>query len=218
MRLTAPWSLTPLGKATPISEDVSCMVCADEIPSAGATAVRRSAVKTLLSSGHFTVIKGNEGELQTLAGSSLIQKGVDSSHTLTLAQRATLASTLARTHSTVVLLTGATDILSDGRRTFRVDNGHEFLGMITGTGCTLGTTVSAAVAAYPGDALLAAVGATCLFGVAAEMAAARAEVRGPGTFVPTFLDELFLIRKASQEGDLRWLTMVKVKAVEVEEL
>lgn len=185
--------------------------------SAGATAVRRSAVKTLLSSGHFTVIKGNEGELQTLAGSSLIQKGVDSSHTLTFSQRVTLAATLARTHSSIILLTGATDILSDGRRTFRVDNGHEFLGMITGTGCTLGTTVSAAVAAYPGDKLLAAVAATCLFGVAAEMAAAREEVRGPGTFVPTFLDELYLIREASQAGDMRWLTMVKVKAVEEEQ-
>lgn len=190
---------------------------ANAIFSAGATAVRRSAVKTLLSSGHFTIIKGNEGELQTLSGSSLVQKGVDSSHTLTLPQRALLARTLARDYSTIVLLTGATDILSDGQRTFRVDNGHEFLGMITGTGCTLGTTVSAAVAAYPGDKLVAAVAATCLFGVAAEMAAARQEVRGPGTFVPTFLDELYLIRKASQERDMRWLTMVKVKAVEVEE-
>lgn len=190
---------------------------ADNNSSAGATAVRRSAVKTLLSAGRFTVIKGNEGELQTLAGSSLVQKGVDSSHTLTPAQRCTLAATIARTHSCVALLTGATDVVSDGKRTFTVDNGHELLGMITGTGCTLGTTVSAAVAAYPADRLIATVAATCLFGVAAEMAAERQEVRGPGTFVPAFLDELYLLRQASMKGDMRWLTMVKVKAVEVEE-
>ncbi|KAG9258015.1 Hydroxyethylthiazole kinase family-domain-containing protein [Emericellopsis atlantica] len=185
---------------------------------AGATAVRRSAVKTLLASGHFTLIKGNEGELQTLHGVSVTQHGVDSTSTLSLAQKARLARDLARTHAAVVLLTGKTDIVSDGTRTLRVDNGHELLGMITGTGCTLGTTVSAALAAHGHvDPLVAAVAGTAMFGVAAEMAAARSEVRGPGTFVPAFLDELYLIRKASADGDMRWLTMVKVQAVEVQE-
>lgn len=128
-------------------------------------------------------------------------------------------TSLARQRSNVVLLTGKTDLLSDGCRTFRVDNGHEMLGMITGTGCTLGTTVSAMAAVVPkgGDVLAAAVAGVAMFGIAAEMAAGRAEVRGPGTFVPAFLDELYLIRKATAEGDLRWLTMVKVKAVEVSE-
>lgn len=116
-----------------------------------------------------------------------------------------------------MLLTGKTDILSDGKRTLRIDNGHEFLGMITGTGCTLGTTISAAVAAYPGDKLVAAVAGTAMFGVAAEVAAVRPEVRGPGTFVPAFLDELYAIRKATAEGDVRWLTMVKVQAIGAEE-
>ncbi|KAL6869357.1 thiamine biosynthetic bifunctional enzyme [Amphichorda felina] len=184
---------------------------------AGATAVRRSAVKTLLAAGRFAVIKGNEGELQTLHGVSLTQHGVDSTSTLTLAQKAALARSLARRHGAVVLLTGKTDILSDGRRTLRVDNGHELLGIITGTGCTLGTAVSAAVAAYPGDALVAAVAATAMYGVAAEMAAERDEVRGPGTFVPAFLDELYAVRKATAGGDMRWTTLVKVQAVEVEE-
>lgn len=89
--------------------------------------------------------------------------------------------------------------------------------MVTGTGCTLGTTVSAMVAAYPGDKLVAAVAGTAMFGVAAEMAAQRADVKGPGTFVPAFLDELYGIRKSTAEGDMRWLTMVKIRAVEVEE-
>jgi thiamine-phosphate diphosphorylase/hydroxyethylthiazole kinase len=113
-------------------------------------------------------------------------------------------------------MTGVTDILSDGVHTFRVDNGHEYLGMITGTGCTLGTTISAMVAAHTGDRsskLIAAVAGTAMFGVAAEMAAGRPEVRGPGTFVPAFLDELYAIRKATAEGDMRWLTMVKIRGV-----
>ena len=148
---------------------------------------------------------------------SLTQHGVDSTSTLTLAQKAALARSLARRHGAVVLLTGKTDILSDGRRTLRVDNGHELLGIITGTGCALGTAVSAAVAAHPGDALAAAVAATAMYGVAAEMAAGRDEVRGPGTFVPAFLDELYAVRKATAGGDMRWTTLVKVQAMEVEE-
>ncbi|KAF4121244.1 thiamine-phosphate diphosphorylase / hydroxyethylthiazole kinase [Geosmithia morbida] len=185
---------------------------------AGATAVRRGAVKTLLSSGHFTVIKGNEGELLTLHGVSVTQRGVDSSSDLNLAQKAQLARDLARAHTPcVTLLTGVTDILSDGKRTIRVDNGHELLGMVTGTGCTLGTTVSAMIAAYPADTLVAAVAGTAMFGVAAEMAAVRADVRGPGTFVPAFIDELYAIRKATSDGDMRWLTMVKIRVIDVPE-
>ncbi|KAH6998687.1 Hydroxyethylthiazole kinase family-domain-containing protein [Ilyonectria sp. MPI-CAGE-AT-0026] len=184
---------------------------------AGATSVRRNAVKTLLEAGHFTIIKGNEGEIQTVAGASILQRGVDSTSSLTLAEKASLVSSLARRLGNVVILTGVTDLLSDGHRTLRIDNGHPLLAAVTGTGCTLGTTVSAMVAAHTADPLLAAAAGTVLFGLAAELAAARSEVRGPGTFVPAFLDELYTIRKATGEGDFRWLTMAKVQAVEVHE-
>lgn len=89
--------------------------------------------------------------------------------------------------------------------------------MITGTGCTLGTTVSAMVAAYEEDPLVAAVAGTVMFGVAAEMAAERQDVRGPGSFVPAFLDELYGIRRATGKGDLRWLVLAKLGAVDVAE-
>ncbi|KAK7422369.1 thiamine biosynthetic bifunctional enzyme [Neonectria punicea] len=184
---------------------------------AGATSVRRNAVKTLLDAGHFTVIKGNEGEIQTVAGASILQRGVDSTSSLSLAAKARLVASLARRLGSVILLTGATDLLSDGRRTLRVDNGHPLLAAVTGTGCTLGTTVSAMVAAHAADPLLAAVAGTVVFGLAAEMAAARSEVRGPGTFVPAFLDELYALRKATGDGDFRWLTLAKVQAVDVDE-
>ncbi|KAG8416607.1 thiamine biosynthetic bifunctional enzyme [Metarhizium acridum] len=182
---------------------------------AGATSVRREAVKTLLASGTFAVIKGNQSEIQTVHGAGVTQRGVDSSSSLTVPQRAQLVRSLARRRRCVVLLTGPTDLISDGRRTLRVDNGHGYLGMITGTGCTLGTTVSAMAAAYEEDALVATVAGTVMFGVAAEMAAQREDVRGPGSFVPAFLDELFGIRKATMEGDSKWLALAKVAAVDV---
>ncbi|KAH0596205.1 hypothetical protein MHUMG1_06066 [Metarhizium humberi] len=182
---------------------------------AGATSVRREAVQMLLASGTFAVIKGNQSEIQTVHGASVTQRGVDSSSSLTVPQRARLVRSLARQRRCVVLLTGPTDLISDGRRTLRVDNGHGYLGMVTGTGCTLGTTVSAMVAAYEQDALVATVAGTVVFGLAAEMAAQRDHVRGPGSFVPAFLDELFGIRKATMEGDSTWLALAKVAAVDV---
>ncbi|KAI6772311.1 hypothetical protein HG530_003269 [Fusarium avenaceum] len=182
---------------------------------AGATAVRRNAVKTLLDAGHFTVIKGNEGEIQTVAGAIITQRGVDSTSSLTFAQKASLVRSIALQRHNVVVLTGAVDLVSDGVRTVAISNGHPYLGEVTGTGCTLGTTISAMVAAYGADPFLAAVAGAVMFGLAAELAAERSEVRGPGTFVPAFLDELYGIRQSTAKSDLRWLKMAKVKTVEV---
>ncbi|KAK4079983.1 hypothetical protein Trihar35433_1088 [Trichoderma harzianum] len=183
---------------------------------AGATSIRRNAVKTLLSSGKFTVIKGNEGEIQTVYGAAVTQRGVDSASSLTIPQRASLAKSVARSTGAVVVLTGTADVVSDGVRTLRVDNGHEFLGRVTGTGCTLGTTISAMEAAFRSDPLIAAVAGMVLFEIAAERAAVRDDVRGPGTFVPAFIDELSAVRTETAKGNVAWLAKAKIEALAVE--
>lgn len=193
-------------------------------PRAGATSIRREAVKTILSAGYLDVIKGNEGEVTTVLGEAppTQQKGVDSTpSTLDEKQRATIVHRLAARERNVVLMTGATDIASDGVRTVAVSNGHPLLGQVTGTGCALGTVMSAVLAAQPVDGprdLLAGVVAALLhFEIAAEWAAMREDVQGPGTFVPAFLDELARIRKMTADGDLRWLTAAKVREIKLEQ-
>ncbi|KAL2278525.1 hypothetical protein FJTKL_14439 [Diaporthe vaccinii] len=198
---------------------------------AGATAVRRAAVKSILSAGYIDVIKGNESEIKTVfntgsasgSGSGTSggnteesQRGVDSSSTLSGPEKARLVRALAAREQAVVLMTGKTDFASDGSRVFSVRNGHEYLGMITGTGCTLGTTVSAMVAACPrgGDRLAAVVAGILLFEIAAEHAATKGAVEGPGTFVPAFLDSLYRIRTGTAAGELGWLSAERVSAVE----
>ncbi|KAK1970347.1 TMP-TENI-domain-containing protein [Colletotrichum sublineola] len=185
---------------------------------AGATSIRRAAVKTILAGGYLDLIKGNEGEVATVYGQAALeqQKGVDSSSTLSHAHKARLVRDLARRERNVVLMTGATDYVSDGARTFAVENGHELLGQVTGTGCVLGTTVSASLAAWEDDRLLAALAGLLHFEIAAERAAVRGDVQGPGTFVPAFIDELARIRRQTVDGDLDWLSGAKVKAVDVE--
>lgn len=66
---------------------------------AGATAIRRDAVKTLMAGGYFDLIKGNEREIRQVFGntSKLSQRGVDSGpSSLSDIQKATLARDLAR--------------------------------------------------------------------------------------------------------------------------
>ncbi|KUI65124.1 putative thiamine biosynthetic bifunctional enzyme [Cytospora mali] len=181
---------------------------------AGATAVRRAAVKAILSTGHIDVIKGNESEIRTVFDSDDAegQRGVDSSSMLTLPEKVHLVRELAAREEAVVVMTGRTDIISDGARTVAVDNGHEYLGMITGTGCTLGTTISAMVAATaPGrDRLAAVVAGVLLFEIAAEQAALKGSVEGPGSFVPAFLDSLYRLRAGTASGYIEWLAAEKL--------
>lgn len=70
-------------------------------------------------------------------------------------------------------MTGSIDYLSDGERTYAIKNGHSYLGSITGSGCTLGTTIAAFLAVHKEDRLLAALSGILMYEVAAEKAAAR---------------------------------------------
>lgn len=62
---------------------------------AGASAYRRSASKKFLNDAHFTVIKGNEGEICTVAGEAGLMRGVDSQSSLSSADRVRIAKALA---------------------------------------------------------------------------------------------------------------------------
>ena len=184
---------------------------------AGATEVRKAAMKVLLNGGYFDVIKGNENEVTTVMGQlGQQQKGVDSGDSETSPEdKARLAKQLAAQQRNVVLLTGKVDYLSDGQRTYAIDNGCSYLGEITGSGCTLGTTIAAFLAVQRKDKLLAALTGILLFEIAAEQASKRSDVRGPGTFVPAFLDKLSEIRKRPTLNDWEWLAAARVNEINV---
>ncbi len=185
---------------------------------AGATAVRRKSLKTLMSNGYFAVIKGNENEIKTVWGeSNTQQKGVDSgASTSDDEEKAKLVKDLAIRERNVILMTGETDFLSDGQRTLSIANGSPYLECITGSGCTLGTTIAAFLAVCEGDKLLAALAGILMFEIAAEVAAEREDVQGPGTFVPAFLDELYVITRSSAHGEEHeWVTRAKVEILDV---
>jgi hydroxyethylthiazole kinase len=100
----------------------------------------------------------------------------------------------AEAAGTVVALTGRTDRISLAGRAAIVEAGHPLMGRVTAIGCALGAVVAACLAAARRTAVppFEAVHAAVLgFGLAG--AAAGREARGPGSFVPAFLDALHAI-------------------------
>ena len=183
----------------------------------GATNVRRNAIKELMAAGFFDVIKGNEGEITAVMGASSVQqRGVDSGPSSTnVEQKVKMVTELARRERCIVFMTGATDYLSDGTRTYAISNGSPLLGRITGSGCALGSVIASYTAMHKVNKLQASLAAVLHYELAAELAASRESVRGPGTFIPAFLDELAFFAQACADADAgfrdRVSSMIKVQ-------
>ncbi|MGQ9482578.1 MAG: hydroxyethylthiazole kinase [Chloroflexus sp.] len=153
---------------------------------AGATSLRTASDRRLLEELQITVVRGNSGEIGALAGMGGVVKGVEA--VVELDDPITAAKALAKQYRTVVAVTGRQDIVTDGNRVYLVDNGHEWLKTLTGTGCSA-TTVVAAFAAVERDYPFAAAAALACFGVAAELAAPAA--KGPASFKVAFYDAIY---------------------------
>lgn len=153
-----------------------------------ATTFRSEAVNRLLQDVKLTAIKGNAGEMAYLAGVTWKTKGVESTDG-EIAELKKIAQQIAKTYDTIAIVTGKTDVLSDGNVLKTNDTGDEQLTRITGAGCLLGSLVTANIAVSD-DPLQAAYEAVVDYGAAAERAIAHPDVSGPGTFVVKLIDEL----------------------------
>jgi len=154
---------------------------------AGALAWRTELAHELLGLGRPAIIRGNASEVLALAGGGG-GKGVDAVDSPEAA--AEVGRSLARERGTVVAVSGPIDHITDGDRLVRVGNGHPWLTRVTGVGCALGALMAGFVASVK-DPLSAAVAATAMLTVAADIAAAGS--RGPGSFAVELLDELSLL-------------------------
>jgi hydroxyethylthiazole kinase len=157
---------------------------------AGATACRRDAVEKLLQDAPPDIIRGNWSEIQALAGLGGVQRGVDSAAAADLKAVAALAGELAGRLGAVVAVTGATDVVAAGGRTWLVEGGSPLLTRLTGTGCLLSALVGAYAAAADNDLALAALGALAHLALAGE----RAEGPGLGSYKVNLFDQLSLLR------------------------
>jgi len=153
----------------------------------GSLPVRTALARDLLAL-RPAVLRGNASEVLALLGDSAGGRGVDSTVGTEDARVASVAASDGRLVAAVAV-SGAVDLLvAPGIGVVRVANGTDLLTRITGGGCALGAVVAAFTSVAPEDAGAAAVAATAVHTIAAELAAR--EAGGPGTFQPLFLDRL----------------------------
>ncbi|MDI6873668.1 MAG: hydroxyethylthiazole kinase [Actinomycetota bacterium] len=144
----------------------------------GATSYRTRLARKLVEEIRFAVVRGNAAEMAVLAGMEAEIRGVES---ITAGGEAeAVARSAASRLGCVAAVTGEVDVISDGSRVLRVNNGHPMLGRVTGTGC-MATTAVAVLAAAGEPFLEAAAAALALFGLAGERAAEASGER-PGSF------------------------------------
>ena len=155
----------------------------------GATRLRTDEAERLLHETRIDVLKGNAGEISTLAGAEAEVRGVESISAA--GDMPGVVKGLAGDLGNVVIVTGEKDLVGDGTRVLEVSRGHPLMGRVVGTGCIGTSTVGCFIAAGSERVELrlefAATGMAA-FGLAGERAAERAE--GPGDFLPKMFNEI----------------------------
>ena len=166
---------------------------------AGATAYRTGIARRLVEEVRFAAVRGNAAEMAVLAGVEAEIRGVES-----LSIGGSVEDTAARAAASlgcVAAITGAVDVVTDGKRLARVSNGHPLLGKVTGTGCMATTAIGTLLAA--GEPYLEATAAgLALFGLAGEKAAG-ASGDLPGSFHVELYNALYVLCAGRKLKDIR---------------
>lgn len=165
---------------------------------AGASALRNQTVLSLLQQLKISIIRGNLSEMSFLAGMKSATKGVDASESDHCNDSVSVAKTVANRYHCVAAVTGAVDVVSDGKRFVKIENGHPMLSSITGTGC-MTSAMTGACAAVAAEPLAAAVAAITAMGIAGEIAYESAGRTGTGSFRVALMDALSRMDAATVE-------------------
>ncbi len=152
---------------------------------AGATQMRTEACRKFLEAGQVSILKGNAGEIATLAGIQAEVRGVESISSA--GDIGNSAKKLAGQFHIVVAVTGKTDVVTDGSRLWTLAYGHPLMGRVVGTGCVSTSTVGCFVAMGV-DRMEKTAQALAAYGLAGERTAAS--LQEPGRFWEVFADEI----------------------------
>ena len=165
---------------------------------AACSSLRRRFIASLLSSGIPSLIKGNYSEIMALWRPDYSASGVDADGSLKVEPMTKIAAGLASRMGTIVLASGATDIVTDGSKTLLINNGTPQLGSVTGTGCMLGALCACAMAVESG--VRAPAAAAALLGISGETAETG---QGPGSFMTGLMDAIYAVSKGGRDSHLK---------------
>ncbi|MEZ4549459.1 MAG: hydroxyethylthiazole kinase [Desulfobacterales bacterium] len=113
------------------------------------------------------------------------------------------ARQLAAELNCIVAISGAEDIITNGKKTFQVKNGQPLMTKVTGIGCVWSAVVGAfcAVCDYDGDLLSAIAAAFGFYGLCGDLAIKVSNK--PGSFFTAFLDALYDVQERDIQEGLR---------------
>ena len=196
MGMLNPRKIESMQKAGKKSNELGHPVLLDPV-GAGASALRTNTAVKLMKELKLTVIRGNISEIKTLALGSGTTKGVDADVAdkvtdETLDDSIRFVKNFAKESGSIVAVTGAIDLVSDGEKCYVIRNGRPEMGQITGTGCQLSGMMTAFVAANPDNQLEAAAAAVCMMGLAGEIGWSRmVEGDGNSTYRNRIIDAIY---------------------------
>ncbi|MDD3223733.1 MAG: hydroxyethylthiazole kinase [Clostridium sp.] len=154
----------------------------------GCAGIKRKmdVINKILTLGKVDVIKGNVGEIKFLAGIHADIRGVDSIDSGEGVDKA--SQILAQKYNCTVAASGPYDIVTDGKRMIKINNGTKMFTKITGAGCMLGALCGGAIA-VSSDKFIAAVSALVSMSIAGEEAFKTCTK--PGSFRVKLIDEIY---------------------------
>jgi len=171
----------------------------------GISDLRNKIVLEFIDDSKLSVIRGNMSEIKAIANLVDLEetkfsresesKGVDVSKddeitTKNLKTNGKIVAALAKEINSVIIASGAIDIISNGKLTYTCENGDSLMPKITGSGCMLTSIVGGFCGAN--EPLIGAISATITMGVAGSEAGkfVREENSGTGTFRVKLIDYL----------------------------
>jgi hydroxyethylthiazole kinase len=164
---------------------------------AGATSYRTETAKKIISEVKLSVIRGNLSEIKTIYGKETKTKGVDACDSICLngnelEDEKEMARALASKLNTVIAITGAVDIITDGKILYCVKNGHKIMAKVTGTGCMC-TSLIGSFLGTGENKLVAALSGIVSMGIAGEIAYEGLDKSkgGTGTLKVKILDAIY---------------------------
>ncbi len=136
----------------------------------GATKVRRTHTEKVLKKVKVDFIRGNVSEIAALLGSAWSGKGIDAEKGASFKKEYAVAVAVAAARKTgaTIILSGETDIITDGHTVYAVTNGHPYLTVNVGSGDILDAIIATATAVD--RSLETTAYATAILSVAADMA------------------------------------------------
>jgi hydroxyethylthiazole kinase len=191
--LTDEW-IKAMIKAGKKANELNISVVFDPV-GAGATRFRTQCAVDILNEVNISIIKGNGAEIASLYGVKSEVKGVEAGKIE--ADMNDVVKNFAKKTQSVVVATGKDDYISDGKRTCMLEGkGSKMLSTITGSGCMLGSVISA-FSCVQRDHFLASIEGLLFFEKASEYASKKSRL--PASFKVALLDEIYRMNGTETE-------------------